>query len=173
MDLDNNKPIVIFDNTLSVVRSIFAAILYTITFGIAFYYFNFLYVTELSEDSFKSFPRFIFIFCFSFAASVKFSKVNIVEVDVLNKLIFITTKIVFYKKVKTIDAVEFEYVVLANKNFSYEITLWYDGNRHFVILSFNKKSKAVLYAKSLCKQLKIDLLDRTSGKPVWIENAEL
>ena len=91
----------------------------------------------------------------------------------LNKLIFITTKIVIYKKIRTIEAAEFEYVVLVNKNFSYEITLWYNGNKHFVILSFSKKSKAILYAKTLCKQLKIDLLDRTSGKPVWIENTEL
>ncbi len=168
MNVDNNKPIVIFDNTLSVVQSIFAALLYTITFAVAFFYINWI-----NEDSIRSIPHFIGAFCFCFAASVKFSKVNIVEVDVLNKLISITTKIVFYKKTKIIEAVQFEYVVLVNKNFSYEITLWYDGNRHFVILSFNKKSKAYLYAKTLCKQLKVDLLDRTSGKPVWIENSEL
>lgn len=167
-----SKPIIIFDNTLSIAQSIFAALLYTITFGIVFFYAYVFYTYGLLENL-KSIPNFIFFFCFCLAASVRFSKVSIVEIDVLNKLIFITTKIVFYKKIRTIEAVEFEYVVLVNKNFSYQITLWYNGNRHFVILSFNKKSKAYLYAKSLCKQLEVDLLDRTSGKPVWIENTEL
>jgi hypothetical protein len=167
-----NKTIVILDNTLSTVQSIFAALLYTITFAVIFFY-SYMFYTYGFLENVRSAPNFIFFFCFCFAASVKFSKVSIIEVDVLNKLIFITTRIVFYKNIKTIEVIEFEYVVLVKKNFAYEITLWYDGNRHFTVLNFSKITKANLYAKSLCKQLKIDLLDRTSGRPVWIENAEL
>lgn len=131
------------------------------------------YNEGFNEDSFRSLPGFITVFCLFFVPAVNISEVTIVKIDLINKIIFITTNVVFYKKTKEIEAVEFEYVVIHKSNFSYIITLWYKNNRHLKLLSFNKKSKALLYSKILCQQINVSLLDRTSGKPIWIENSNL
>lgn len=171
--MEENEPIVVFDGTLSIIESIMAAIMYTLTFGVICYMLFVFYALGVSMDTAKTIPGFISVFFAFFVPAINISEVKIVKIDISKRVIYTITKIVFYEKIKVIEAFDFEYVVLVKNTFSYNVTLWYKGNRHYDLLGFNKKSKAYLYAKSLCKQLGVDLLDRTSGKPVWIENAEL
>lgn len=167
------KKIIIYDDTLTVIETIMAVIMYTFVFVVIFFMLFIFYTNGLNEDTFAKTPNFIVgIFAF-LAPAIHISEVNIVELDLVYNKIYSTQKIVFYKKINVIDASSFEYVAINKFGFEYTVTIWFQGNRHFRILSFYKKEKAFLYAKALCKQTNVDLLDKTTDKSKWIDNSDL
>ncbi|WP_130733296.1 hypothetical protein [Flavobacterium sp. J27] len=167
------EKVVIYDDTLSVLESIMASIMYTLVIVVVLLMVFVFYSFGINKNTFGMTPAFVTAFFMFLVPAVNISEVNIVEIDFKKSKIFTTQKIVFYKKVKVVNAIEFEYVALNKSNFSYVITIWYKGNRHFTILSFYKKEKALLYARLLCKQMEVDLLDKTSGFSKWIDNSDL
>ena len=169
----NRERIVLYDDTLSILESIMAAIMYTLVVMVVLLMVFIFYSLGINEITFGMTPAFVTALFMFLVPAINISEVNIVELDLKKNHIFTTQKILFYKKVKVVDAVEFEYVALNKSNFSYTVTIWYEGNRHLNILSFYKKEKALLYATLLCKQVEVDLLDNTSGTSKWIDNSDL
>jgi hypothetical protein len=66
---------------------------------------------------------------------------------------------------------QLEYVsVFLDKKEYFEVNLWYYGNRHYNMYTFNEKSDAMKFAADVAKKLSIDLLDATKkNDSKWIE----
>ncbi len=71
---------------------------------------------------------------------------------------------------KTAKIPELEYVaVFKNGRNLYEVNLWYKGNRHYKLDTFQTSDNAFDFASSISKKLNLDLLDSTErGNSNWI-----
>ncbi len=176
--MGNEKIATVFEDTMSKTHIIMASIMYTFAFcpfiGLMYLIFKFdlrdiVIIIEL-------FAYAISISVFFVVPAIKISEENIVKVDLDKKRLFNEYRVVLYKKIEITDVEDFDYVAINSNAFGYTITLWYqyNGYRHIQLLTFYKKNKAFLYAKSLCKVIDVDLLDKIDiNNPTWIDKSEL
>ena len=173
MEINTNR-ITVFDDSLSVSEIIMATIMYTFAILPLFYFANLILNYGFSLQIFSLLPHIIIVSFMFIPPAITISEVNTVEIDLSEKNIYCMQKIVLYERTKIIDAEDFEYVALNSFGFGTTVTLWYKGNRHLSVISFYRKSKSFQFAKSLCKILEVDLLDKTDIKnPIWIDKTKL
>lgn len=176
--MGNSDTITVFEDTMTRAHIVMASIMYTFALcpfvGLMYLIFKFdltdiLLIIQL-------FAYAISISVFFVVPAIKISQEYIVKVDLNKKRLFNERRVVFYKKIEITDVEDFDYVAVNSITFGYTITLWYqcNGYRHITLVSFYKKEKAFKYAKSLCRVLNVDLLNKIDiNKPIWIDKSEL
>lgn len=176
--MENSDIITVFEDTMTRAHVVMASIMYTFVLcpfvGLMYLIFKF----DLSDIVIiiELFAYAISISVFFIVPAIKISEENIVKVDLDKKRLFNEYRVVFYKKIEITDVEDFDHVAINSNTFGYTITLWYqyNGYRHIQLLTFYKKNKAFLYAKSLCKVIDVDLLDKIDiNNPTWIDKSEL
>ncbi|MFC4816522.1 hypothetical protein [Flavobacterium sp. GCM10023249] len=175
--MENNNIITVFEDTMSKVHMVMAAIMYTFAVSPFLAYIYFIVEYDLNAVIVIKFLAYAISLSAPFIGpAINISEENTVKVDAKNKTLITEQKIVFYQKTKITEVTDFDYVAINSFGFGYTVTLWYQNNgyRHIPLVSFYKKNKAFLYAKSLCKVIDVDLLDKIdTNNPVWIYRSEL
>lgn len=176
--MGNSDTITVFEDTMTRAHIVMASIMYTFALcpfvGVLYLIFKF----DLTDIILiiQLFAYAISISVFFVVPAIKISEEYIVKVDLDKKKLFNEYRVVFYKKIEITDVENFDYVAVNSTTFGYTITLWYqyNGYRHIALMSFYKKEKAFTYAKSLCRVLNVDLLNKIDiNKPIWIDKSEL
>lgn len=78
---------------------------------------------------------------------------------------------VSYFSVSYFSDIELDYISVFRKNAesTYEVSLWYKTNKHFLLTSFDEFQPALDFAALLAQKFQIDLLDSTQkGHSKWI-----
>lgn len=176
--MENEKIVTVFEDTMSKAHIVMASIMYTFALcpfvGLMYLILKFdlrdiILIIEL-------FAYAISISVFFVVPAIKISQENIIKVDLDKKRLFNEYRVVFYSKVEITDVEDFDYIAVNSTTFGYTITLWYqyNGYRHIMLVSFYKREKAFIYAKSLCRVLNVNLLNKIDlNNPVWIDKSEL
>lgn len=172
---EKKKYVEIYNDTLNYLEIFIASVLFTITISLIGYYFYLGFEIGFNINWFKMSPSFISVSCSFLVPAIKMSEVNLLHISDDNSEIIHSYKVGIYKKINHIFPEEIQYVAI-NKEFSYNVNLWYyeNGYKNFKIASYYKKNIAFGHAKLLAKTLKIDLLDKIDvHKPIWTEFKDL
>jgi len=175
--MPENKKIKVFEDQMSYTHVVMAAIMYTFAICPFLYFGYLLYEYDFDINSTIRLLAYIITISSTFIVpAINISEENKVKVNLENKKLITEQKIILYNKTKIVEVDEFDYVAINNFGLGYTVTLWYQNNgyRHVKLISFYKKNKAFIYAKSLCKILDVDLLDKIDLKnPIWIDKSEI
>lgn len=175
--MDQDKIVTVFEDTMSSMHVVMASIMYTFAFCPLLYYLYLIVNFDLGHiEIIKIFSYVISLTTPFVVSAINISEENTVKVNITQNQLITEQKIVFYKKTKTAEVEIFDYVAINRTVFGYSITLCYqyNGYRHIRLISFYKKEKAFRYAKSLCRVLNVDLLDKIDlNNPIWIDKSEL
>lgn len=172
---EKKKYVEIYNDTLNNLEIFIASVLFTITISLIGYYFYLGFEIGFNINWFKMSPSFISVSCSFLVPAIKMSEVNVLQISDDNSEIIHSYMVGIYKKTNHIFPEEIQYVAI-NKEFSYNVNLWYyeNGYKNFKIASYYKKNIAFGHSKLLAKTLKIDLLDKINvHKPIWTEFKDL
>ena len=175
--MEHDKIITVFEDSMSKTHVVMAAIMYTFAISPFLYLIYLIALYDVSISTAIILLAYaISISSFFIVPAIKISEENKVKVNMEQKQLITEQRVVFYHKIKIVEVFEFDYIAINSSNFGYTVTLWYqyNGNRHISLIAFYKKEKAFTYAKSLCRTLEVDLLNKIDvNNPIWIDKSEL
>lgn len=175
--MEEDNIITVFEDSMSRMHIVMASIMCTFALCPFLAYIYLIVEYDLDVvDIIKFLAHAISLSTPFVVSAINISEENIVKVDTVDKRLITEQKIILYHKTKITNVTVFDYVAINHSTFGYKVTLWYQhhGYRHQGLVTFYKKSKAFLYAKSLCRVINVDLLNKIDHKnPAWIYRSEL
>ncbi len=175
MDL-NQKEIIISEGNKPFWKSVFAAILYTITIFILIYFFYLLYTIGNNPKSIKKITGLIQLAVYTFMGGLSFSLVKTIFINIEKEKLKTVYSVGLFKVNRYSEIPELEYVsVFKNpQNDVFEVNLWYKGNKHYNLFNFDAYKSAFEFGLHFSNKLNIDLLDATKkGNFIWIDKTNL
>lgn len=171
--MSNSKEIVVVNTALKKYEIVLSAILWTFFFASLFYCAYIFFVNGFTKYSFLLSFNALPVITVFFLASINSCTIDTISlVKDENKLIH-KKNVVFYKTQKTIDTGYFDYVAMNKSLWGYSVTIWYKNNGHCGLLSFKKYEDALKYSTLICKELNIQLLDKTGKESIWTNPEDL
>lgn len=171
--MSENREIIVVNTTLKKYEIVLSAILWTFLFTTLFYC-----IYLFCNYGFNKYSLTVFLGLIPVIAVFLLASINSCTIDTIclvkdeNKLIH-KQNVVFYKTQKTIDTGYFDYLAINRTLWGYTATIWYKNNGHYGLLSFNKYEDSFKYSKLICKELNIQLLDKTGKESIWTNPEDL
>jgi len=146
-------------------------LLYITAIGLAFYAFYMLYTAPEDYSYEKDLGGNLTIAILLFVAGLGSSIVKTRYLDLDNEKLKTEFKLWFLKTGIQSSMPKLEYVsVFKNEGAEiFEVNLWYEGNHHFNIDTFDEEQPAFEFGKQFSEKLNLKLLDATvKGNSKWI-----
>jgi len=127
-----------------------------------------------TEKTFMAFSKSIGSIAYCLTGGVVFAVSKTILIDVDKDILISRYNVgIFSKDVKSVVP-KLEYVsVFLEEEQHYKVNLWYIGNKHYTMYSFEEKEIAFTFANHVATKLNIDLLDATKrGNNKWIETTK-
>lgn len=175
MDL-NKKEIVISEGKRPFWQIIIAALLFTATLFILFYFFYALYIAGNNPSLVKKITSLLHLSVYTFLSGLSFSLVKTIYIN-LEKEKLKTEYSIGIIKINyhsTIPELEYVSVYKNPQTYNIEVNLWYKGNKHFNVFNFDEEKQAFEFGLQFSNKLNIDLLDATEERNFkWVDKTKL
>jgi hypothetical protein len=171
MENDNEYELIVSQGKLPLWRVIVASLFFSFMIYMLYLLCLIFRKVELDNVKPKGIAGIIEIVAFCFAGGVSFSITKNILID-LDKGKLVSVYMVGPFSRKVIKALpELDYLsVFKIDEYKYEVNLWYLGNKHYKMYTFNEKEPAIKFGILAAIKLKINLLDATEkGNYKWIE----
>lgn len=176
MKRQNKSEIIIFETKIQTYEVFFAFVFYSITLYLFYYLLNVYHLYLKKSIDLNDFLRdlipFFTLMIYCLFVALDFSSTKSIVINIRSKTITSRYSVWNLNFDKRKRATNFEYVAYfeKEKNRIYGVNLWYKGNKHFEIGSFDDLTSAQNAAYEIARTLKIDLLDATeNGNKKWID----
>ncbi len=119
----------------------------------------------------KALPRFVESIAYCLSGGIAFSVTKTVLIDVDKDVLISRFCVGPFSRGVNSKVPQLEYVsVFLDSKENFQVNLWYVGNKHYKMYSFEEKEPAMKFGQMVSEKLKIDLLDATEkGNSKWIE----
>lgn len=167
----NEYELVVSQGKRPIWQRVLAAFFFTVIVYLLFDAILLLYYYGFNGSTFSQMPKYIKLMTYSLAGGVTFSTTKTVLIDVdKDRLVSRFCIGPFSRDVhSTVPELDYISVFLDGKG-EYQVNLWYVGNKHYNMFTFEQKPPAMEFATLAANKLKIDLLDATEkGNSKWTE----
>lgn len=157
-------------------QTILAALLYTVSIALLFYFILILFKIDYSVREFKEASVFIKLAVLTFIGALNFSLVRTLYLNLEKEKLKTEYAVgVFkYSYFSAIPTLEYVSVFKSPNKEIFEVNLWYKGNKHFNVANFEEFEPAFGFGLNFSNRLNIDLLDASEkGNSKWIEKEQL
>ena len=129
------------------------------------------YYAGFNEKTFMLFSKSLGSVAYCLAGGVVFAISKTILIDVDKDLLISRYNVGMISKDVKSAVPKLEYVsVFLDEKQEYQVNLWYIGNKHYNMYSFDEKEMAFKLANHVANKLNLDLLDATErGNNKWIE----
>ena len=133
------------------------------------------YYVGFNEKTFTIFSKSLGSLGYCLTGGVVFAISKTILIDVDQDLLISRYNVGMISKDVKSAVPKLEYVaVFLDEKEEYQVNLWYVGNRHYNMYSFDEKEAAFKLANHVASKLNLDLLDATErGNNKWIEITKL
>ena len=171
MEKDEEFELIVHEGNRPLWQTLLAGIIFTLMFYLVYQTILLFYYFGYSEFTLKSIPHLVYGITYCLVLGLGFSVVKSVLIDVdKDKLVSRFTIGPFsYDKLAAVPSLEYV-SIFKDARGSYEVNLWYIGNKHYVMCDFDSSEPAFTFAHYVAAKLKLDLLDATiRGESKWLE----
>lgn len=171
MKQEEEFELIVHEANRPIWQTIIAGLLFTFMFYLLYHVVMLFYNFGYSDDTMRTFASFFYLIVCCIVAGFAFSVVKSVLIDVDKDILILRYYLGRFSYDSVSPAPSLEYVsVFRDGYYSYQVNLWYIGNKHFVMCDFNDSASAFIFAQDVAKKLKLDLLDATvRGDFKWVE----
>ncbi|MGV9004755.1 hypothetical protein [Flavobacterium sp.] len=129
------------------------------------------YYVGFNERTIVIFFKCLSLVAYCLVGGIAFAVSKTILIDVDKDLLISRYNVGMISKDVKAAVPKLEYVsVFLDEKEMYQVNLWYIGNRHYTMYSFDEKEMAFKLANHVANKLNLDLLDATDrGNNKWIE----
>lgn len=144
----------------------FSAMIWVLAQNIRMFYY-----AGFNEETCTLFSKSLGSIAYCLAGGTAFAISKTILIDIDTNLLISRYNVGLISKDVKAAVPKLEYVaVFLDQNEEYQVNLWYIGNRHYKMYSFEEKETAFKLANHVATKLNLDLLDATErGNNKWIE----
>ncbi len=175
MQSEKEFEVIISEGKRSWYEIVLAALFFSVTAVLIVIFLIDAFVKPLSGILYYDAYRLAKYGVFGLGFGLRFSLIKDILIDTdVNKLVS-RYKVGMFSYDVVAKIQEFEYVsVFKDDNEFYQTLLWYTGNKHYEMYSFDEEKPAFDFALNISNKLNIDLLDATvKGDFKWVDKTTL
>ncbi|WP_313804726.1 hypothetical protein [Flavobacterium sp.] len=168
----NENLIVVSEGKRPFWQTVIAAFLYTLCIGYLLYFCYLLFSRDFNYENLKITLGYFKDGVFILTLALSFSIVRTLYIDFEREKLMTeySVGLIRHKRYSEIPLLEYVSVFKNTATENYEVNLWYKGNKHFNVCTFEDFQPAFDFGLHFSNRLNLDLLDATEkGNSKWIE----
>ena len=171
----NDFELIIAEGKIPIWRLLVSVVFFSALIWLFVQHIRMFYYAGFNEETFTVFSKSLGSIAYCLAGGTAFAISKTVLIDVDRDLLISRYNVGMISKDVKSSVPKLEYVsVFLDEKQEYQVNLWYIGNKHYNMYSFDEKKTAFTLANHVANKLNINLLDATErGNNKWIETTKL